>query len=329
VDKLLNQEEIDAIFRAVRSPDAVGRIEGNKRDHKVEEWNFRQAGQVNKEQVRSIGSLHEAFARNLTHSLGAYLRVPFEANLVSVEQLTYREVLGRLPEVAYYATFQLAPGNNIAAMELDLSLAFPIIDVLLGGQGASDDRVREITEIEEQILEVVARIICKELETAWQPLGMEFVFDGRQQTSQLQRLMPPTEKILALCFELQMPGSRGSLNVAFSAVVSNALLRKLSKDWGYHRPSHETDSDGRLKRKLLSCPFSVSLGLVDVPVSMNQLLQLRPGDILPLRRRADDPAELMVAGRATFAARAVRSGNLRGAQILRSISQKPSLREPA
>jgi flagellar motor switch protein FliM len=319
LDKLLNQEEIDAIFRAVRSGESGARTENADRGRKIEEWNFRQAGQINKEQVRSIGSLHEGFARNLTHSLGAYLRVPFEANLVSVEQLTYRELLGRLPEIAYCASFQMNPGSNLAAMELDLSLAYPIIDVLLGGQGGSDDRVREITEIEEQILEVVARIVCKELEISWQPLGMEFAFDSRQQASQLQRLMPPTEKILGLCFELQMPGSHGSMNVAFSAVVSNALLRKLSKDWGYRRPSHAADSDGRLKRKLLSCAFPVALGLAEVPVRMRQLLELRPGDVLPLRRLAERPAELLVGGRPSFSARVVRSGNARAAQVLEAI----------
>ena len=316
MDKLLNQEEIDAIFSAVRGGEITSRPDKGHRQQKVEEWNFRQAGQIDKEQVRSIGSLHEGFARALTHSLGAYLRVPFEANLVSVEQLTYRELLGRLPEVAYYATFHLTPGDNFGAMQLDLGLAFPMIDVLLGGQGSSDDRVREITEIEAQILEVVARIVCKELEAAWQPLGVQFVFEGQQHTGQLQRLMPPTEKILGLSFELQLPGSRGTMNLAFSAVVSNALQRNLSKDLTYRRPSHGSDCDGALKRKLLGCPFPVTLGLADVQVSLAQLLQLRAGGILPLRRRADCPAELMVAGRPSFVARAVRSGNFRAAQVL-------------
>lgn len=317
MDKLLNQDEIDAIFRAVRSGDqsAYGETRA-KQGRSVEAWNFRQAGQINKEQVRSIGSLHEGFARNLSHSLGAYLRVPLDANLVSVEQLTYRELLGRLPEVAYYATFRLSPGENISAMQLDLSLAFPIIDLLLGGEGTADDRVREITEIEEQILEVVARIVCKELQTAWQPLGMEFGFEARQQAAQLQRLMPPTEKVLALSLELQMPGGRGTLNLAFSAVVSSALLRKLSREYGYRAEAHESDADGRLKGKLLRCAFPVSLALVNLPVKVERLLQLKPGDIVGFRRSAETSAELLVAGRASFTARPVRSGTARAAQVL-------------
>ena len=49
----------------------------------------------------AISDLHESFARNLTNSLGAFLRVGFDVNLVSVEQLNYSEVLSRLPELTY------------------------------------------------------------------------------------------------------------------------------------------------------------------------------------------------------------------------------------
>src|SRR5581483_4764017 len=160
----------------------------------------------------------------------------------------------------------LSPGDHLTTLELDLGLAFPMIEVLLGGPGATDDRVRELTEIEEQILEVMARIVGKELEGVWNALGLTFNFEGRQQAVQLQRLMPPSEKIMALSFELQMGESRGSMNLAFSGVVSNALQRKLSKDWGYQRPAREKDEDGKLKRKLLRCRFPATLACPEIPV---------------------------------------------------------------
>ena len=49
--------------------------------------NARRAGQIGREQLQAINLLHEGFARNLTHSLGAYLRVVFTATLVSAEHL--------------------------------------------------------------------------------------------------------------------------------------------------------------------------------------------------------------------------------------------------
>ena len=120
-------------------------------------------------------------------------------------------------------------------LNLEPSLVFPIIDLLLGGIGRMNEQEREITEIEEGIMEGVVRILCGELQTAWSSLNSTFEFDERVQPAQLHRLMPPTDKTLCLSFEIHMPESHGVMNVAFPAVASNALLRKLDQDGGYNR----------------------------------------------------------------------------------------------
>ncbi len=127
MEKVLNQEEIDAIVRMARS--------GSKLEvtppapPAVERWDVRHAGQIGRDQLQAINSLHEGFARNLTHSLGAYLRVAFSAALVSAEHLTYREFLQRVPEITYLASCRLDPTGVNAALQLDLKVAFPIIDL--------------------------------------------------------------------------------------------------------------------------------------------------------------------------------------------------------
>jgi len=129
-----------------------------------------------------------------------YLRVVFEATLVSAENLPYQEYLQRCPEVSYLASFRLMPLASTAVLQLDLAVAFPIIDLMLGGEGKGNAPARQTTEIEEQVLESVVRIILRELQTSWQKLSLEFVFDQRQRPDQLQRLMRPEEKILSLSF---------------------------------------------------------------------------------------------------------------------------------
>ncbi|HWR36691.1 MAG TPA: FliM/FliN family flagellar motor switch protein [Clostridia bacterium] len=310
MEKILNQEEIDAMFRAARGDARTPVVHPAD----VVACNFRQAGQVGKDQLRAISMLHEIFARNLTHSLGAYLRVVFEVTLVSVEQLTYREFLSCVAEIAYLASYRLPSLNATAALQLDLSLAFPIIDLLLGGQGKPEAVLREVTEIEEQIMEGVVKIICRELQTAWQPLGLDFVFDQRQQATQMQRLMPPDEMTLSLSFEIKMPQARGSLNLVFPAVVSTAL-RKLSRDWAYQKPKGTAEAAQQLRRTMLGCPFPVQLGMAQIPVKLRDVLSLRPGQVLPLKQRADEPALLIVSGCNTFTANVVRNGLWRAAQI--------------
>jgi flagellar motor switch protein FliM len=233
MEKVLTQEEIDALFRAAWGA-GKSAADGAK-TQQMERWNLHEAGRLRKEQLHSLSQLHEGFARNLSHSLGAYLRDKFEVALVSVEQLAYREFLARVPDVTYYASFHLQPADCSGVLQLDLTLAFPVIDLLLGGQGHIDTPNREVSEIEELILEGVGNIICRELATVWQPLGVEVEFEQRQAGAQMVRIMPAQEKTLALSFEVTMPDSHGVLNIAVPAVVSNALLRKLSTELVYRR----------------------------------------------------------------------------------------------
>src|SRR5208337_4176852 len=120
-----------------------------------------------------------------------------------------------------------------------------ILDVMLGGEWTSTENTRDITEIEEQVLEGIIRIVCRELQASWQAIALQFNFEKRQQLLQTQRLMPPDEKNLCLSFEIKMSETRGTLNLAIPAVVSNALLRKISADSSYQR--RHSPVEGRLQ----------------------------------------------------------------------------------
>ena len=313
VEKVLNQEQIDAMVRAARGGKAAA---PGARQKNVVAWDARQAGQIGREQMTAISSLHESFARNLTHSLGAYLRIVFNAALVSAEHLTYVEFLQRVPEATYLASVKLEPVGAIALLQLDLPVAFPLIDVLLGGQGTGALPSREITEIEEQILETVMSIICRELQASWQVLGLGFRFDQRQQPQQVQHIMPGEEKTLSLSFEITLAESRGNLNVMVPAVVSNALLRKLSAGWTASKPRLHTDSSERLRNRLLQCPFRVELSMNSTSVPLRRLMNLAPGDLLVLRRPIGKPATLAVDGQQLFRAAVARLGLRRAATLL-------------
>jgi flagellar motor switch protein FliM len=321
VEKVLNQAEIDAMVRKARGGDASAKEEA--KPAVVTVWDVRQAGQIGREQVQSISTLHEAFARNLTRAVGAYLRIEFRAALVSAEHLTYGEVLQRVPEVSYLASCKLSPVGATGLLQLDLAVAFPLIDVLLGGEGGSALPGRQVTEIEEQILETVMRIICRELQSAWQVLALAFEFESRQQAEQVQRLLPSDEKTLSLSFDITVAESRGTLNLVFPAVVSNALLRKLSAGWVRAKPRARPDSEQHLRHRLLGCAFRVALGIKIPGVPLRDLIGLLPGMLLLLKYPVQQPAALQVGGCEMFVATVARRGWLRAAQVLERCRLEP------
>src|SRR5271157_2479622 len=276
MEKTLKQDEIDALFEAARSSTPEdSRPEVRAR---VVPYNFTSAGQISTDQLRAISMLNDLFARNLTHNLAAWLRTCFQVNLVSAEQIQFNEFLLRIPEISYVASVRLEPLGALSVLLLDLAIAPPVIDLLLGGEG-KDGPLRELTDIEESILGSVVEIICRELTLAWQPVGLNFSFERRQMQTQVARVMAVTEKTLCLSFEIRMPHCSGLLNLAFPAVVANTILRRLTTDWGRSR-RHAAEIRARIESAARNIHFGCSLQLPTVSVRASEIESLAPGSLL-------------------------------------------------
>lgn len=317
--KTLKQDEIDALFQVASiTSDERGAIRPRQR---VVPYDFSSAGQISTEQLRAISMLNDLFARNLTHNLAAWLRTRFQVNLVSAEQIPFNDFLLRIPEIGYVASVRLEPLGAVSVLQLDLAIAPPMIDLLLGGEGR-DGPLREPTDIEESILGSVVEMICRELTAAWQPVGLSFNFERRQMQTQVARVMSVNEKTLCLSFEIRMPQSSGLLNLAFPAVVSNTILRRLTSDRGRRR-RHAPESLARMAENVRKIRFGGSLQLPCVRLSTRRIKDLEPGALLCLDLPAHTLGELRVGGQPIARAVATSQGAMRGAR-LESATQEAS-----
>lgn len=308
---MLGQEEIDALFDAARK-NASSREDAEERA-RVLAYSFSSAGQISNEQLRAISLLNDLFARNLTHNLAAWLRTRFHVNLVSAEQIPFHEFLLRVPEISYAASVRLEPLGALSVVQLDLALAPPIIDLLLGGDG-KEGPLRELTDIEEAILGSVVEMICRELTVAWQPVGLSFNFEKRQMQTQIARLMPVSEKTLCLSFEIRMAQSSGLLNLAFPAVVANTILRRLTSDFG-RRTRHLPETRERIETIVRSIRFGSSVQLPSVRVAASELQALKAGSVLGLDLSAATPPHLRIGGQVLSHVEVVRQDNRRAARL--------------
>src|ERR1700728_1562949 len=288
MEKELGQEEIDAMFQAARArtqatPDAPR--------SRVLPWSFSRSGQISNEQLRAISMINDIFARNLTHHLGAWFRSRVQVSLVSAEQIQFSEFLLRIPELAYVCSVRLDPLRAISVLQMDLTTAPSMIDLLLGGEGKASEP-RELTDIEEAILSGVVEAICRELTTAWQPVGLRFSFEKR------------------------LAETSGLLNLAFPAVASNTILRRLGGDRNRQR-RHPEETRRRMRELAGSCRTGTSLYLPPVRVGAGSLGALEPGTILRFDLPASrTSAQFRASGVALFSASPVGQAEQRAAHLL-------------
>ncbi len=313
MEKILNQEEIDKLFHKAKQSASAHPV---ARRRVVKECDFRQGGQLSKDQVLQLTSLHETVAPSVSNSLGAYLRVGFQMSLVAIEQLTYSEFLGRLPEQTYFSTASLMPIEETAALQMDLSLIFPMIDLLLGGSGTALPEPRDLTEIEEHIAATVIGMLWRELQTAWQPSWrLEFQSGARLKQSQIISLVLPTERVLNVSFEIQLKEVRGVLNLIFPAMVSNVLLRKLSQQGNFHRRRHSVDTVARIREHLLDSSVTVNLDLAHIPLRIRDIVDMQEGTVVSLRHSIDEPMLIALNGSPAYKGVPVSCGPTRGGLI--------------
>jgi flagellar motor switch protein FliM len=152
---------------------------------------------------------------------------------------------------------------------------------------------------------------------------VEIEFEQRLQSSQTQILMGPTERCLALSFEIKMPDARGMLNVTLPAVASNALMRKLTAQSAYFKRGNSVTQTQQIRRHLLDGNFKVDLRLPPIHVTVRDLTNLRVGNVLPLHQPVQEPTVLYVAEKDMFAVYPVACGLVRGAQIVHGKSIIP------
>jgi len=310
--KQLGQGDIDALFAAAGA-NAGAQTGDPETEMPLEKYSFSRAGQISNDQMRAISSVNDLFARNLMHTLGAWLRTQFKVKLVAGEQLPFNEFLERLSTPTYICSVRLEPLGAVGLLEFDMPIASPIVDVLLGGVGAAWP-VRELTDIEEAILTLVVQMSVQELNLAWQPVGLEFVFEKRETEAATARMLTLSEKTLCVSFEARMPEAQGTINLCLPAVVLNAILRRLISE-GDRPKRRSKEARARVRELVGDVKVETSLQFPPMRLRASELTGLAPGMILRLPMAKHLASEMRVGGMRFGRAYPVRSGEHRGAQL--------------
>ena len=161
--KNLSQDEIDALMTVAAR--ASGSDAPDQPSSSVVRYNFRRPDRVTKDQMRSLHFLHDRFARNVSTSMSAYLRVVTEVSIISVEQFTYSEFLMSLSDPTAFYAVSMRPLEGVAALELNPAVAFTMIDRMLGGSGRGVMVNRALTEIEQNVTDGLVNFTYH----GWQP----------------------------------------------------------------------------------------------------------------------------------------------------------------
>ena len=311
MDRQLSQEEIDSVFRDLRDPadDDIAK--------RAQPYDFRRPDRIAKDQLRAIHVLHENFARSLASSLSAYLRAYVVVNLVSVEQLSFMEFTQCLPSPTCMVSLGMKPFDGNAVLELNPTLVFPILEMLLGGSGKVPTKItREITEIEHSILEGLFRIVLNDLRGAWQNVSpMQFAIESHETEPQLLQILAPNEAVVAVSMEVRIGDNAGMMNIGIPSIIVKMLRQKFDQQWSVRRTQATEEEHARVLRLVMPALLSADTRMQGQTMTVGDLLRIDEGHILAFDFPQERPLDLLLNGKLKYRGQIVATGNKRGFQI--------------
>ncbi|MCH2575223.1 hypothetical protein MK131_10600, partial [Candidatus Poribacteria bacterium] len=135
---------------------------------KTHDWGEKR--RLSTDQMRTLNDLHDQFAKSYGPALSISMKRQVDIRLAEEpRQTTYGEFIAALPNPTSLNRFVLPPLEGPAAINMDLALALPIIDRMLGGTGDAieDDEIRAPTQIEERVLQRVLKTLLEALQASW------------------------------------------------------------------------------------------------------------------------------------------------------------------
>lgn len=294
MDRVLSQEEIDKVFKKLGETASEEDIA-----KKAQPYDFRRPDRIAKDQLRAIHMLHENFGRSLASSLSAYLRAYAVVNLVSVEQLSFMEFAQCLPSPTVITALAMRPYDGSAVLEMNPALVFPVIEILLGGSGRSGAlRVdREITEIEQSILEGLYRIVLNDMREAWRSVTtFDFEIQNTETDPQMLQILAPNEAVVAVSMEVRIGESVGMMNIGIPSIIIKMLRQKFDQQWSVRKAEVTPKEVNRNLHLIRNAEIHMDARLSGTTISTQDLLRLEPGDVLKLDFSINRPLRLRMNG---------------------------------
>ena len=262
----------------------------------AERYNFRRPDRITKDQMHALQFLHDRCARNMSTSFSAYLRTTMSLSVQSVEQIAYDEFLRSVSDPTAYYALGIAPFDELGALEINPSIAFALVDRLLGGSGQPQTLTRPMTEIEQNVVDSIVKLLLEGLAEAWKPVtNLAFSIRARETRPQMLQVASPNEGFVVVTFHVQVGEVSGTVSLCIPASVVETASAQFLQAWPKHRREVSAQEREWIGEHLARVPVSV-MPMIRTTLSATAVLALQPGEVLSLPLQADRPLDIYVGG---------------------------------
>lgn len=281
---ILSQDEIDALLHGVDEGD-VETEDPYPSDGQARDFNFATQDRIVRGRMPTLEMVNERFARELRVRLFNVLRRSAEISVAGTRITKFSEYMHSLFVPTSLNLVRAHPLHGTALFVFDPKLVFVLVDNFFGGDGRFYTRIegRDFTPMEMRVVHGVLEGIFEDMQKAWQPvMELDFEFLNSEVNPQFANIVSPTEIVVVNDFHIELDGGGGNLHITLPYSMIEPIREQL--DTGIQ--SDRTDVDQRwmraMEQEIQTAEVEISSTLAEATVTVQELLDIQPGDIIPL-----------------------------------------------
>jgi flagellar motor switch protein FliM len=317
MEKILSQEEIDALLRGMESGEVSTQSEKSGRSG-LTLYDFANQDRIIRGRMPTLEIINDHFSRCLRNTLSSSLRRILDVGSRGVQMVKFGEFIKTLPVPSSLHIFRMEPLRGHAILALESKLVFTLLDVFFGGSGKTGFRIegRDFTAIETRFIQKIVTMVFQDLEKAWNavfPLKMNHV--RSEINPQFVSIVPPSDLVIIVPFGIELEQFTGLITFCVPYSTIEPIKAKLYS--GYQ--SDQLEMDHHWIDRFTECMKNVEVELkVEFgrsKITVQDLLKLKVGDFFPLGKDVSEPLIVEVQGVPKFIARPGLCGGNKAVQV--------------
>ncbi|MGC3979897.1 MAG: flagellar motor switch protein FliM [Steroidobacteraceae bacterium] len=279
--EILNQDEIDALIHGVDSGDV--RTDQGSAPGEARPYDFATQVRIVRGRMPTLEMINERFARLFRISLFNMLRRSPEISVAPIQMSKFSEYVHSLHVPTNLNLISIRPWRGTALMILDPTLVFAVVDNFFGGNGRhAKIEGREFTATEYRIIHMMLKNAFADMKEAWSHIfNIDFEYQNSEINPHFANIVSPTEIVVVTRFHIELDGGSGDLHLTMPYSMIEPLREVLDAGVQSDRVERDERWLQSLREEIEDAEVDVSLTLGRSRITVAELMNLKPGDILP------------------------------------------------
>ena len=285
MSEFLSQDEVDSLLKGVTGETDDAKDHPEATTGEARPYNLASQERIVRGRMPTMEIINERFARLFRIGLFNFIRRTPDISVGPVRVLKFGEFIRNLHVPTNLNLIQAKPLRGHGLFIFDPNLVFLVVDNMFGGDGRFHSRVegREFTQTELRIIQKMLAVVFEAYGKSWKSVHpLEFEFVRSEMNPQFANIATPNEVIIVTTFDIELGGNGG----AFHICMPYSMLEPV-KDLLYSTMQGDHLAvDQRwlqlLSRQVQSANIELTATLGQASVTLEQVLKMRSGDVIPL-----------------------------------------------